>query len=174
MSNNRKLYAFGYRARVGKDTAADYLSTKYGGERFAFSKALYDILHFAQSRCGFPLKKDRQFLQYIGTEWARSQEEDVWVNILVKDVKGYINNSKENIYVTDVRFPNEFNALKELGFTMIQIKGDPKSEFGSGSSNHKSEVALSEYEDSMWDHIIINDGSLVDFHEKLDALLKKV
>lgn len=168
--SDRKLYAFGYKARVGKDTAAEYLSNKYGGKRFAFATALYDILNYAQSRCGFPLQKDRKFLQYIGTEWARGQEEDVWVNILIKEIKEFIKTTDGSVYVTDVRFPNEFDALKNIGFTMVNIKGDSKSEFGSGSITHASEISLSKYKEDMWDIIIENNGSLDEFYKKLDDL----
>jgi len=54
--------AFGYKARSGKDTSADYLARAYGGERLAFAQPLYDILQHAQRTCGFPDEKDRAFL----------------------------------------------------------------------------------------------------------------
>ena len=60
--------AFGYKMGAGKDTAVDYLKQKYGGTHLSFAGPIYTILENAQHICGFPVEKDRQFLQFIGTE----------------------------------------------------------------------------------------------------------
>jgi hypothetical protein len=60
--------AFGYKMGVGKDEACSYLIKKYGGEKISFASPLYDIQHHAQRVCGFEEEKDRQFLQFIGTQ----------------------------------------------------------------------------------------------------------
>ncbi len=103
-------FAFGYQARVGKDTAANYLKSLHGGTILSFAQAIYDIMYFAQRTCGFKEEKDRHFLQYIGTQWAREKEPDVWLNVVLRKIESLPKD--EPIYITDVRFPNEFDALE--------------------------------------------------------------
>ena len=74
--------AFGGKMGVGKDFAVEYLRNRYSGNKLSFAKPIYDILNFAQKTCGFREEKDRQFLQFIGTEWARQKNPDIWVEKL--------------------------------------------------------------------------------------------
>jgi hypothetical protein len=78
--------AFGYKRRVGKDTSCDCLVEKYGGIKLSFAEPLYKILNFAQDMCHFNKTKDRKFLQFIGTEWARTINNNVWVDLLIEQL----------------------------------------------------------------------------------------
>lgn len=163
--------AFGYQARVGKDTAAAYLVQRDGGKLMSFAKAIYDIMSYAQQRCGFPQEKDRHFLQYVGTQWARAKDPDVWLNVVLREIDS--TDPGMPIFITDVRFPNEFDALEARGFTMVNIRRDElvRAELGGGSKLHESETALIPYtEQERWHHIINNDGTLENFYAKLDYL----
>jgi hypothetical protein len=165
-------FAFGCEARVGKDTACDYLMkrlgevTGYQPERMSFASALYDILFVAQKTCGFEATKDRKFLQWVGTEWARAKDPDVWVNILGRRIE----HTPEDIpiLVTDLRFPNEAKMLREMGFTLVRIKRDSSLRGESLNTGHASEIGLLDYE---WDVVIENNGSLEDFYQKLEGLM---
>jgi len=160
--------AFGFQARVGKSTAVEYLKAKYGGSDLSFAQPLYDILRYAQQTCGFELKKDRRFLQWIGTDWARAQKESVWVDLLL----GKVGNG--NCYVSDMRFPNEATALRKAGFILVKLsRGEANADvtFGSGSRAHASEVSLNDFSD--WDHVIENDGTLDDLHGALDKIVQR-
>lgn len=163
----KKRYAFGSTARVGKDTAAEHLIQKFGGIRISFADPLYSILAFAQKTCHFPIEKDRQFLQYIGTEWARAKDPDIWLNLALEKIRS--TQPETPIYITDVRFPNEFEALRKEGFVMVQINRGEKAEFGSGSTKHASETSLDSYEEK-WNVVIDNNGTLEEFYNKLNAL----
>lgn len=157
--------AFGCEARVGKDTSAAYLANRLNTSReniLSFAEPLYDILYYAQDVCGFERVKDRKFLQYIGTDWARAKKSDVWVNLLVKRV-GILHD--RDIIVTDVRFADEFEALKKLGFTMVRLVRTEKSEH---VPTHASETSAL---DLMWDAIVTNDGTLEELYNKLDQLI---
>lgn len=171
MSNIPLKIAFGCQARVGKDTASDYLIDVYGGECKKFSAPLYDILHYAQDKLGFKREKDGQFLQYIGTEWGRSKDVDIWANTLLKSIEG----SSSNIYVTDLRFKNEFKLLRQNGFKLVRIIRDEASNdatYGNRNTQHQSEVDLLDIPLEDWDSVIYNNGSLKEFHEQLDNLAK--
>ena len=163
MSHNKRI-AFGCTARVGKDTACEYLQRKIGGITLRFSAPLYDILHYAQSRAGFDAEKDRKFLQWVGTEWAREKNPNVWVDCLRRDVQRY---KDDNIFVSDLRFPNEVDALKEMGFTVVLLRRN--HECHVENSSHASETALQDGE--WWDCVIDNNGTLDEFYAKLDVLV---
>jgi len=180
----RKRFAFGSQARVGKDTAVDYLLEKYGGVKFSFAESIYDIMYYAQNKCNFKVEKDREFLQMIGT-WARKKNPDVWIDILVNKIKNLessqlteltSNNSNTSItpiYISDVRLPNEIEALKKLGFTLIKIERDERNEKNEREETknlllHETETALLKYDE--WDYKIKNNGTLNEFYEKLDHL----
>ena len=157
-------FAFGYKMRSGKDVSVDYLLSKYGGKKLSFSEPLYDILHYAQNICNFPLEKDREFLQWIGTDWARKKNKNIWVDVAIRKIK---QNKEDNIYFSDVRFINEFEALKKNGFVMIKINRNTKI-----SDSHISENDLDNVEDDKWDYIIENNGTLEELYKKIDEIVE--
>ena len=182
---------FGFEARVGKDTAVDYLIKKHGGIRISFAAPIYEILEYAQGVCDFEKIKDREFLQYIGTEWARKKDPDVWVNVARRRIEQTPPDTP--IFISDVRFPNEMAMLKSMGFVLVNItrdsatrlaafnseisKRDPKTQVFEntqtiGSTTHASETALRGYDDA-WNIKIANNGRLEEFYTALDQLFDK-
>jgi hypothetical protein len=168
--HNRMKVAFGYKMGVGKDSAVSYLVQKHGGKHISFAKPIYDILHYAQKKCGFPVCKDRHFLQYVGTEWGRSHEENVWVRLALESVE-----LNENNFISDLRYLNEFKALKDSGWKCVKISRRVekvgKEREGTGSSYHSSEVELDKVREEEWDYIISNDSDLEEFYGKIDEMV---
>ena len=161
--------AFGYKMRSGKDTSVNYLISKYGGEKISFSKPLYDILHYAQKVCNFPIEKDRKFLQWIGTDWAREKDNNIWINLAINNIK----NIDGNVYCSDVRFINEFKSLKENGFIVIKIERN-LTFTNKSSTNHISENDLDKIENSEWDYVIKNDGTLKELYRQIDDIVLNI
>ena len=67
----------------------------------------------------------RKFLQMAGTEMFRKVwREDVWVKVLEKKIEDIRSTASKPsiIFVTDVRFPNEAEAIKRLGGIVIRVK----------------------------------------------------
>jgi hypothetical protein len=164
--------AFGHKMGVGKDTACSHLINKYGGKHLSFAMPLYDIQRYAQQKCGFLEEKDRQFLQYIGTEWARNKDPDVWVRLALQD-----HMQDENIFLSDLRFKNEFYALKKDGWFCVKIvrpqenqENQVQNRKGTGRNDHESETSLDAIDDKEWNYIIYNDKSIQDFYNNLDNL----
>lgn len=153
--------AFGYKAGSGKSTAVKYLISKYGGIEKSFAEPLYKILYYAQEICHFQKEKDRQFLQYIGTEWARKKEKNIWVNLLLESIM-YENG---NIFISDLRFRNEFDIIDKKGFVTVLIIRDNIQQL-----DHESENSL-DGDDVKWNYIIRNNGTLEEFYGKLDKLV---
>ena len=59
--------------------------------------------------------KMRMILQWWGTEFRRSQDPDYWVKYVHCKIHHLRSLNSNNIVVSDVRFPNEANLIKNLG-----------------------------------------------------------
>lgn len=160
--------AFSGKISSGKDTCAEYLINQYGGTKHSFAAAIYHIMHYAQEVCGFSQEKDRKFLQFVGTEWGRSRDPDVWIKTAIRNTP-----LLENVYMTDVRFPNELQALKANGWITVRLKRTTQSDdtrIGTGTTTHESEIALDGVPDSAYDFIVENNGTLQELYGQLDVL----
>lgn len=102
-----------------------------------------------------------EFQQKLGTEAIRDGLHiNAWVLALMADYDKIY-----NWIITDVRFPNEAEAVKERGGIVIRINGDPAGVRARSSRNlnHPSEIALDNYE--KFDYIYTNDKSLADLED---------
>jgi len=87
-------------------------------------------------------KTFRQLLQYVGTDVFRKLDPNCWVNAyrLAVSRKGLIM-PDEFIITPDVRFPNEVEAIHQMGGKVIRLTRAPFSE----QDQHESETALDDY-----------------------------
>jgi hypothetical protein len=103
----------------------------------------------------------RKILQLLGTEAGREIiHPNIWVNSLFAD---YTTDS--NWIITDVRFPNEAQAIKDRGGIIIRIER-PGGESHCGGA-HASETALDDYD---FDIVINNDGTIEELIDKVKQL----
>jgi hypothetical protein len=103
----------------------------------------------------------RKILQLLGTEAGREIiHPNIWVNSLFAD---YTTDS--NWVITDVRFPNEAQAIKDRGGIVIRIER-PGGESHCGGA-HASETALDDYD---FDIVINNDGTIDELIDKVKQL----
>ena len=200
---------------AGKDTIADYLQNFAGFRRESFANSLKDAVSVVfgwdremlegrtkQSRewretkdewWSKRLKQDitpRYVLQYWGTEVIRRGfHNDMWVASL----ENRLLNSKDDIVITDCRFPNEIKALKNIGATILRVKRGPEPEWyndaksmNKGASRNMS-WALSKHRieelgihasetawvGSKFDAVITNDSTVDDLYASVEALLAK-
>jgi hypothetical protein len=169
---------FGYKARSGKDTSAEYLQRQYGGRIFKFAQPLYDIMSAVHKISKIDSFKDTKLLTWMGTEWGRSINENIWVDNCLARIREaeqqgcYMSGEPfvSNFFITDVRFPNEAKALKENGFYLIKV--DRTNRPQEDRATHASENALNNYED--WDFIIDNNGTLEDLHKQLQLVVQLI
>lgn len=104
----------------------------------------------------------RRLLQRLGTEAGREIfGKNIWVDTV-------LNNSEGNIVITDVRFPNEADAIRERGGIVIRIFRP-----GIGPANaHASENSLEDYE---FDYYLENTGGIEELYKEiLDIVLGHV
>jgi hypothetical protein len=184
-------------ARSGKDTVAARLVSRFAYTRLAFADPLKDAalafdpivgaepgvrgflpvrLSDAIQRKGWERAKDempevRRTLQKMG-EGIREFDPDFWLRLLLDKVDAA---DKWNmpVVVSDVRYPNEADALKAKGFRMVRIirptyPADTVTSEELKNRRHVSETALNGY---VSDSIVTNAGTLAALHERVDALV---
>jgi hypothetical protein len=114
---------------------------------------------FADSDAPDNIMTIRMFLQKLGTEAMRDGlHTNVWVNALFSDIS-----SKDNIIITDMRFPNEMEAVKSKGGITIRVMRP-----GTSTREHYSEIAI---DDAKFDYEIINDAGIPELIEKVREIL---
>lgn len=129
---------------AGKDTAADYLVNYHGFRRDSFANTLKDAVSHIfgwdrtllegrtnearewreqvdtwwSDRLELPNLTPRWVLQHCGTDVLRKHfHNDIWIASL----ENRIRKTKDNIVISDVRFPNEITAIKKVGGKVIRI-----------------------------------------------------
>lgn len=91
---------------------------------------------------GFPYGKHPKLLQWWGTEYRRAQDPDYWVKKVFYELKNF----DGVVVISDVRFVNEFAAIKNNGgFTIniTRVNADGSTFVAPDrDAKHISEVAL--------------------------------
>lgn len=112
----------------------------------------------------------RDLLQRLGTEAIRNGlHTDAWVNALFCDYR-----QGDNWLITDVRFPNEYAAIKKWGGIVVRVNRDGVKPI----NGHSSETALDSYSfdltiDNSSNIETLSDNVFVLFNQILWALNKK-
>ena len=142
----------------GKTTTFNLLQDRLGSDvvLVKFASPLYEAQDYLYEKFGFgfPVVKDRKLLQWLGTDWAREKNENVFVDVFKQRVSGLVANGKI-VICDDCRFLNEAEAIRELGGTVIKINkmhdGHAESE---SNKDHPSERDIDKIQG---DFIINND-----------------
>ena len=133
---------------AGKDTVADYLVNIHQFRRESFANSLKDAVSSVfnwdrellegrtkqsrewreqpdpwwSTRLGQTITP-RQVLQYWGTEVCRrGYHDDIWIASLENKIR----NSRDDIVISDCRFPNEIRAIKAAGGRVIRVTRGPE------------------------------------------------
>jgi len=167
-------------AQSGKDEIANTLLHE-GFERAAFADTLREALMALNPMAGYGVflndvvalhgweeaKRNypevRRLLQRMGTEAGRDVfGEQIWVNKTLGKL-----DPQKNYIITDVRFQNEADAIRDLGGQMWRVTRP-----GTGPVNcHSSEVALDNY---VFDYNVENKGDLQELKTLVLALVKAI
>lgn len=109
----------------------------------------------------------RQLLQKFGTEVGRSISPNLWVDALMNDyIEAKSEGYEEDWIVTDVRFKNEAEAIRENGGILIRLNRNT-----GFNDQHSSETALDDYKN--FDLIIDNNGTLDELIDKVYNFMKE-
>jgi hypothetical protein len=173
-------------ARSGKDTFASHLIERHGYTKVAFADTLREVLMetdptvdwcvdddgevmpFTLSEvmaCNtYEFAKDnipdvRRLLQNLGQALRDLVDPDIWVKAAIRRIEK-INGP---VVVTDVRYPNEADAIHALGGEVVRVT---RPGF-NGVNNHESEHAMDDYDVDM---VVLNTGTVDELHLNAEAV----
>lgn len=162
--------AFAGQSRAGKDTAIDYLMTLvYTPVKLHVAEGVYSTARFMTGQQVINNKDPamRKLLQDIGSA-GRNLSPDFWLRKLEGEIYQVSYQRYENIFITGIRYPNEIERLRELGFRVMYIMRNIEHRLAEGASHneHHSETSISAnfFPD---EDIIINNGTLEEFKTAL-------
>ncbi|MGH0999860.1 MULTISPECIES: AAA family ATPase [Bacillus cereus group] len=183
---NAKKIAITGKARSGKTELSHYAWMLYGFKEFDFSTVLKDEFHRL-----FPHiprdPKPRAYYQKFG-QWLREIDPDIWVKITMGNVHKYcfedsLNkvNHKPKVLVNGVRQPNEYQRLKDEGFTLIRVSASDDLRidrarnagdvFTEADLEHETENHIDTFE---VDYEINNNGELIQLYGQFDEVMKDI
>lgn len=196
----------------GKDTIADYLCKEHGYVRMSFASTLKDavssVFGWDRNMLEGLTKESREWretkdtwwsnrlnmeitprfvLQYWGTEVCRQGfHNDIWVASLENKLR----NISKNVVITDCRFKNEVDAIKNAGGVSIRVERGNEPEWYNFARQYndtndtitkellKNELELmnvhaSEYSSVGldYDYVIDNNGTLEDLYRKVRLVI---
>jgi hypothetical protein len=192
----------------GKDTVADFLVNFHEFRRESFASTLKDSVAAVfgwdrtllegrtaearewreqvdpwwAERLDMPTLTPRWVLQYWGTEVCRrSFHDDIWIASLENKLR----NSKDNIVISDCRFPNEIQAIKKAGGQIVWVQRGALPEWYddavSANQGHNigiNNMKLRKIHASEWawlgnefDHVIDNNGTIDDLFKQAQSLV---
>ena len=199
----------------GKDTIADYLVNLHHFRRESFANTLKDAVAqvfgwdrtmlegrtkqarewreqvdpWWAERLKIPHLTPRYILQQWGTEVCRKNfHNDIWIASLENKLR----NSKDDVVISDCRFPNEIKAIKQAGGQVVRVVRGPEPEWydaavsqnrgPNGNSTwalsgrrleqlgvHASETA---WVGTRFDAILDNNGTLDDLYQQVMCLVQ--
>jgi hypothetical protein len=101
-----------------------------------------------------PIMTGREVLQYFGTDIVRKMCDNAWVNATINKIK---NDNVKLALITDGRFPNEINAINEIGGITVRLLRNV-----AGNDEHSSETVLDNYDKNKFSLVVDNTNMSVD------------
>ena len=195
----------------GKDTIADYLVNLHEFRRESFANSLKDAVsqvfgwdrtmlegrtkqsrewrdqrdEWWSERLGMDITP-RWVLQYWGTDVLRKNfHDDIWIASLENKLR----NSRDDIVISDCRFPNEIKSIKRAGGIVVRVVRGPEPEWYEHAVNFNAGpkrvgwsigketltrlgVHSSEYSwvGTKFDAVLDNNGTLDDLYYQVKGL----
>jgi hypothetical protein len=191
----------------GKDTIADYLVNVHGFRRESFANTLKDAVAAVfgwdrvmlegrtkearewreqvdpwwAERLDIPTLTPRWVLQYWGTEVCRrSFHDDIWI----ASVENKLRRSKDDIVISDCRFPNEIASIKQAGGVIVCVnRGELPSWHIMATKANKGDLLAAEKlkalgvhaSETAWvgtdfDYVLDNNKSLDDLFRQVEEI----
>lgn len=180
-------------ARHGKDTIASVLSRELGYNRVALADQMKELMlvldpivvatyavggggtkrrlsELVASGGWEGAKREpevRRLLQVFGTEVGRQGlGEDVWIEALVRNTKGFYPPSDRKIVIPDIRFQNEASWVRRVGELWQVFRPDFDNEVGTSHASERDIGGL------VVDERFLNLGSKSAFQDTVLRYLK--
>lgn len=198
------------RISSGKGTVADELVDKYGFRQDSYASTLKDITavlfnwdramlsgdtpesrdareevdEWWSEKLGIPNFTPRLALQLIGTDVFRNNfHQDIWVLSVMARYRG-----DENVVISDCRFPNEVQTIRQVGGRIIQVDRGFEPDWWewakvAATGDEDAIIAmknLHQIHSSEWawaneqpDELMHNDGTLEDLYGMVKLLANR-
>lgn len=165
--------------RSGKDTIGNYLIQNYDCKRYAFADEVKRLARELFLEEFIQNDKPVDLLQWLGNT-MRQRNPDVWINRLATMIQ-LTKDPVPNLVVTDVRYPNEVQALKNLGFTIVKVQVPVEVSIERCKAtevNFTEELLLHESEqlaqsnERYYDYVIENTGTLEELYSKVEEMVE--
>lgn len=198
---------------AGKDTAADYLVNYHGFRRDSFANTLKDAVAavFGWDRVLLEgrTKEARAWREEVDTWWSERLGKTItprWVlqqwgtevcrkafhdDIWIASLENRLLKTKDDIVISDVRFPNEIAAIHKAGGLVVRIKRGEDPHWWQDAINANAgsktlgwalgRARLAELgihtSETAWvggniDHTLTNDGSIDELFGKIKGLVE--
>jgi hypothetical protein len=192
----------------GKDTVADYLQNFHEFRRESFASTLKDAVAAVfgwdrtmlegrtkearewrecvdpwwAERLAMPTLTPRWVLQYWGTEVCRRGfHDDIWIASLENKLR----NSKDNVVISDCRFPNEISSIRNAGGKIVWVQRGALPEWYDTAlkANQGSIVAINDLKmkkihasETSWvgtefDAVLDNNGTIDNLYQQVKTLV---
>lgn len=166
------------KAGAGKNAVGDYLHSEHDFECMAYADPIKNAIsaildaprealedrEVKEKEIEWLGKSPRQLMQLLGTEWGRGLvHPDVWLliaNSRIKHLRNMANTTR--IVVTDVRFENEAESIREQGGHIVHILREAPS-----IAAHKSEAGVRM---QSGDYVIYNERDLQHLYTQAERI----
>ena len=157
-------------ARTGKDTVANRLVTEHEFTRIGFADKLKQLARMIDPEIDQLLNivtweevkqitRYRKLLQDLGNSARIVISDTVWIDAVMSNI-----NKHKNVVIPDVRYPNEFDAIKNANGYMIRVKRP-----GVGPLN--DHITENIHDTFTVDATIINDSSISTLNFMTDEMV---
>ncbi len=178
-----RIVAICGKKRSGKDTIADYISSRYGYDKVKFANVLKDLCKNAFNLSNYQVEYDgkdvvdtrydktpRQIMQYIGTDLMQFEMQKfmpkigrlVWTTSLLESTKN------KYIVISDMRFKHEAEEVLRYDPSAIILMVD-RLACNNVIDTHVSENATN---DIPFNFYVKNDKGIEDLHKIVDDMMK--
>lgn len=197
----------------GKSTVGNIIADDFGYKKASFANSLKDatavLFDWPRHLLEGDTHESREFREKIDMYWSRKLEREITPRIILQEMgTEVIRNSFHNdfwihslfrkieygvnLIITDVRFPNEIDAIgREFGILIRVKRGEDPDWFDVASKvnlqgidhvNAKAmEILYPRIHPSEWawvgtkfDFVIENDGNLEDLKQKVNMIMRKI
>jgi dephospho-CoA kinase len=177
-SRKLNIVAFAGKSGAGKDTAASALRYSSYSTTLTFAgplkRAIAELFgltneHLYGDKRNTPVLRNgwsaRKACQWLGTDMVRNTiDKDNFIRRM--DMRLLEQSMESNVLITDVRFDNEVDLIREYGGVIVKIIR-PDQEEDAGSTEHESENGV-----TYSDYTVINNASLVEFENAIVKICK--
>jgi hypothetical protein len=197
----------------GKDTIADYLITFKGFKRMSYAEPLKDavsaIFGWDRELLEGTTKYSREWRDQVDPWWAerldlkhltprwvlqqwgtevgrRAFHDDIWI----ASVENKLRSERDDIVISDCRFPNELKSIKRAGGITIRVSRGPNPEWYDSAVALNKGYYTSGYQDARknledlgihaseyssvgleYDYYVENNGTIDELHRKVDLIV---